>query len=120
MKQDITLYLAIEQLVQEKMVFHKGMPVASDHDLAELFDVDLRRFRNKVKQNKERFPSNFMVKFSDGGYAFSETGIMMLGGLFKSERAIKVHLQFIEYFVHLVKESGFSIFDLIDNSKYEL
>lgn len=120
MNQDLTLFLAIEQLVQEKMITHQGMRVARDVDLAELFDLDVQELRGEVKQNTDRFPSDFMVRLSDGEYAFSESGIIMLGGLLKSERAIKAHLQFIEYFVHLAHKSGVSIFDLIDNSKNEL
>lgn len=120
MNQDLTLFLAIEQLVQEKMVTYQGMRVARDVDLAELFGLDVQELREEVKQNTDRFPSDFMVRLGDGIYAFSEPGIIMLGGLLKSERAIKVHLQFIDYFVHLAHESGVSIFDLIDNSKNEL
>jgi ORF6N domain len=117
MNQDLTLFLAIEQLVQEKMVTYQGMRIARDVDLAELFDVDVQELREEVKKHPERFPSDFMVRLSDEGYAFSEPGIIMLGGLLKSERAIKAHLQFIDYFVHLAHESGVSIFDLLDNNE---
>ena len=120
MNQDLTLFLAIEQLVQEKMVTHQGMRVARDVDLAELFDLDVQELREEVKKHPERFPSDFMVRLGDGSYAFSEPGIIMLGGLLKSERAIKAHLQFIDYFVSLAHESGVSIFDLIDYIKNEL
>lgn len=44
-------------------------------------------------------------------------GVIMLGGLLKSERAIKAHLQFIEYFVGLAHENGLSIFDLMNRDK---
>ncbi len=116
MNQDLTLYLAIEQLVQEKMITYQGAHVARDVDLAELFDLEVKHLREEVKKHPERFPSDFMVQLGDGEYAFTELGIIMLGGLLKSERAIKVHLQFIEYFVHLAHENGISIFDLIDSS----
>ena len=117
MNQDLTLFLAIEQLVQEKMVTYQGMRVARDVDLAELFDVDVQELREEVKKHPERFPPDFMVRLSDGEYGFSEAGIIMLGGLLKSDKAIKVHLQFIDYFVHLAHESGVSIFDIIDSSR---
>lgn len=117
MNQDLTLFLAIEQLVQEKMITRQGMRVARDVDLAELFGLDVQELREEVKQNTDRFPSDFMVRLGDGGYAFSEPGIIMLGGLLKSEKAIRAHLQFIDYFIHLAHESGVSIFDLIDNDE---
>ena len=116
MNRDLTLFLAIEKLVQDKMIIHQGIRVARDVDLAELLDLDVLDLRKEVKQNMERFPSDFMVRLSDGEYAFSEPGIIMLGGLLKSERAIKAHVQFIDYFVHLAHEGGISIFDLIDIS----
>ena len=123
MNQDLTLFLAIEQLVQEKMIIHQGtfssaepMRVARDVDLAELFDVDVQELREEVKKHPERFPSDFMVHLGDGSYVFSEPGIIMLGGLLKSERAIMAHVQFIDYFVHIAHEGGISIFDLIDIS----
>ena len=120
MNQDLTLFLAIERLVQEKMFTYQGMHIARDIDLAELFDLDVQELREEVKKHPERFPSDFMIRLSDKEYAFSEPGIIMLGGLLKSERAIKAHVQFIDYFVHLANESGVSIFDLIDSSKNEL
>ncbi len=45
MNQDLTLFLAIEQLVQEKMITHQGMRVARDVDLAELFGLDVQELR---------------------------------------------------------------------------
>ena len=79
------------------MFAYQGMRVARDVDLAELFDLDVQELREEAKKNMERFPSDFMIRLSDEEYAFSEPGIIMLGGLLKSERAIKVHLQFIGF-----------------------
>ena len=120
MNRDLTLFLAIEKLVQDKMFLHQGMRVVKDVDLAEVFKVDVKELRIDVGKNMVRFPPDFMVRLNDEEYAFSEAGIIMLGGLLKSETAIRAHLQFIDYFVHLAHESGVSIFDLIDNNKNEL
>lgn len=67
-----------------------------------------------------RFPSDFMAELNKGEYVFTEPGILMLGGLLKSERAIKAHLQFIDYFIHLAHENRATIFDLIKSDKNEL
>ena len=120
MNRDITLFLAIEQLVREKMFFYQGMRVARDIDLAELYKVDVQKLQEEVKQHIERFPSDFMVRLGDNQYAFSEPGIIMLGGLLQGEKAVKAHIQFIDYFVHLANTNSVSIFDLIDNSENEL
>lgn len=115
MKEDITLFLAIEKLMQDKMFFHGGLQVIKDIDIAEILEVDVKNLRLAVKKKRERFPADFMVELDDMGYAFAEAGVIILGGLLKSERARKVHLQFIEYFVHLSKKNGISIFDLLKN-----
>ncbi len=70
------LRIFIEQLAQEKMITLQGMRVARDVDLAELFGLDVQELREEVKQNTDRFPSDFMVRLGDGSYAFSEPGII--------------------------------------------
>ena len=116
MKEEITLFLAIERFVEEKMYPIAGVKVIDDKDLAELFEVEINEFRDKVKENIERFPSDFMIKLNVKGeekFAFTEPGILMLGGLLKNDKAIKVHMQFIEYFVHLASKFNISVFDLL-------
>jgi len=113
MKGDISLFLAIEKLMQEKMYLYKGKLVVKDVDLAGIYKVKIKEIKTKIRNNRSRFPSDFMIESNEGGYAFTEPGILMLGGLFKSERAIKAHIRFIEYFVHLAHENGESIFNLI-------
>jgi hypothetical protein len=119
MEGDISLFLAIEKMMQEKLFLHQGKLVVKDADIAEIYDVNLKELRIKIKKNRSRFPSDFMTELSEGEYAFTEPGILMLGGLFKSERTIKAHIQFIEYFVHLAHENGESIFDLIKTVRTE-
>jgi len=43
-----------------------------------------------------------------------------VGGLLRSDRARRAHMQFIEYFVHLMHGNGVSVFDLIKTRKNEL
>jgi hypothetical protein len=117
MKGDLTLFLAIEKIVQDNMFLHQGMYVIKDTALAEILEVGIKELRTNIRNNRERFPSDFMTELREGEYAFSEPGILKLGGLLKSERAIKIHLQYIEYFVHLAHENGISVFDLINSSK---
>jgi hypothetical protein len=113
MKGDISLLLAIEKMMQEKMFLHQGKLVVKDVDLAGIYEVKIKELRTRIRNNRSRFPSDFMGELNKGEYAFTEPGILMLGGLLKSERAIKAHLQFIDYFIHLAHENGTSVFDLI-------
>jgi len=116
MKGEISLFLAVEKMMQEKMFLHQGMFYVKDVDLAEIYEVDIMKVRTKIRNNISRFPSDFIIELNEGEYAFTEPGILMLGGLLKSERAIKVHIQFIDYFVHHLHENGTSAFDLLNNS----
>jgi len=120
MEGDITLFLAIEKMVQERMFLHQGKLVVKDVDLAAIYGVKVIDIRTKIRENISRFPSDFMIETSKGEYALTEPGILMLGGLIRSERARRVHMQFIEYFVHLLHDNGMSVFDLIKTVKNEL
>jgi len=113
MKADISLFLAIEKMMQEKMFLHRGKLVVKDVDIAAIYEVKIKELRTRIRNNKVRFPSDFMTELNEGEFAFTEPGILMLGGLLKSERAIKAHIQFIDYFVRLTNEKGVSVFDLI-------
>ncbi len=115
-KKDLTLFLAVETFVKESSYYLNGIKVLNDSDLAQLFEIDLIEFRKNVKENIERFPSNFMIE-TNGSYAFTEAGVIMLGGILESERAIKYHIQFIRYFVDLGSQYGISMFDVIQNIK---
>lgn len=120
MEGDISLFLAIEKMMQERMFLHQGKLVVKDVDLSGIYDVKLTDLRTKISKNISRFPSDFMIEKSEGEYALTEAGILMLGGLLRSDRARRAHMQFIEYFVHLLHENGVSVFDLIKPGSNEL
>jgi len=119
-EEDISLFLAIEKMMQESMFMHQGKLVVKDVDLAAIYEVKVTDLRTRISNNISRFPSDFMIETSKGEYALTEPGILMLGGLLRSERARRVHMQFIEYFVHLMHDNGMSAFDLIKTVKNEL
>ena len=120
MESDISLFLAIEKMMQERMFLHQGKLVVKDIDLAGIYDVKISVLRTRIGKNRLRFPSDFMIETSEGEYALAEPGILMLGGLLRSDRARRAHMQFIEYLVHLLHENGVSVFDLIKTSGNEL
>ena len=59
------------------------------------------------------FPSDFITETNNVEYELTEPGILMLGSLLRSERARRAHMQFIEYFVHLMHYKGLSVFNLV-------
>jgi hypothetical protein len=119
MEGDISLFLAIEKMIQERMFMHQGKLFVKDVDLAAIYEVKLTSLRTKISKNLYRFPPDFMIETSKGEYALTEPGILMLGGLLRSDRARRVHMQFIEYCVLLMHENEVSVFDLLKSGSNE-
>jgi hypothetical protein len=95
-----------------------------DEDLAELYDVPVKRLNEQVRRNLARFPDDFMFQLTDDEakalrsqiatlgpargkhrkylpYAFSEQGVAMLSSVLRSERAIEVNIAIMRAFVRL-------------------
>lgn len=107
-----------------KIFIIKGQKVILDLDLAELYQVPVKRLNQQVKRNRERFPRDFMfqlnqkettsvmrsqfVTASQGRrnerfrpYAFTEHGVAMLSSVLRSERAVQVNIFIIRAFIKL-------------------
>ncbi len=107
--------------ITNKIYFLRDHKVMLDRDLAELYGVETKVFKQAVRRNKERFPDDFMfvltnqevrnlrsqiVTSSWGGtrylpMAFTEQGVAMLSSVLNSKRAIQVNIQIIKAFVRL-------------------
>lgn len=90
-----------------------------DFDLALMYEVETKVFKQSVKRNINRFPPDFMFILSQkefqalrsqivtskrGGtrylpYAFTEQGVAMLSSVLNSEKAIEVNIAIIRTFV---------------------
>jgi phage regulator Rha-like protein len=95
--------------------------VMIDRDLADLYGVETKAFKQAVRRNKERFPDDFMfvltnqevrnlrsqiVTSSWGGtryppMAFTEQGVAMLSSVLNSKRAIDVNIAIMRTFVKM-------------------
>lgn len=117
--------LAISQKQIESRIFSiRGNQVMIDRDLAEMYQVEVKRLNEQVKRNIERFPESFRFQLTEGEknelvancdrfktlkhssnhpYAFSEQGVAMLSAVLRSETAIKVSIQIINAFVEMRK-----------------
>ena len=95
------------------------MAVIADADVAELYGVETRRVNEAVKNNRDKFPSDYMfeltkrelydlrskktttkvsVKSRSTTKVFTEKGLYMLATILKSERAKAVTFVIIETF----------------------
>lgn len=110
--------------IERAIVLLRGHKVLLDNDLAELYEVEVKKLNQAVKRNIERFPKDFMfqlaedefeslrsqivtLKNSRGShrkyrpYAFTEQGVAMLSGVLNSPRAIAVNVEIMRAFVRL-------------------
>jgi 3-dehydroquinate dehydratase len=123
--------------IQNRIFTFRGMQVMVDRDLAEMYDVEVKRLNEQVKRNVERFPAEFRFQLSDNEttelvancdrfknlkhssinpHAFTEQGVAMLSAVLRSSTAIKVSIQIMQAFVKMKTfiSSNAGIFQRID------
>ena len=111
--------------IQDMIYEIRGQKVMLDRDLAELYDVEVKRLNEAVKRNIERFPVDFMFQLTQEEwdilrsqiatankniskvrflpYVFTEHGILMLSNVLNSAKAINMSIQIIRVFDKLRK-----------------
>jgi ORF6N domain-containing protein len=108
--------------IESKILVIRGERVLLDRDLAELYGVEPRRLRERVRRNIERFPADFMMQLTEeevdsmvtqfaspsrqsfGGhlpYVFTQEGIAMLSSVLRSPQAIAINIQIMRVFVQI-------------------
>lgn len=111
-----------EEVIVSKILQIRGKKVMLSNDLAELYEVEIRRLNEQVKRNPGKFPERYMFQLTQEEYeslrsqnatlkrgqhskylpyAFTEHGILMLSSVLKSERADKVNMLIVDTFVKL-------------------
>ena len=105
----------------------RGQKVMLDHDLAELYGVEVKRLNEQVRRNPDRFPPEFMFQLTPkefhsmrsqfatskgrGGrrytpYAFIEHGAVMLATVLNSPSAVAMSIQVVKAFVIMRRMIG--------------
>jgi hypothetical protein len=115
--------LALEH-IEKAILLIRGQRVMMDRDLAKLYGVTTKAFKQAVKRNIDRFPPDFMFILSHqeltnlrsqfvtsslpqwGGarykpMAFTEQGVAMLSSILRSKRAVQVNIEIMRAFVRL-------------------
>ena len=112
-----------DEVIINKIYVIRGQKVMLDRDLADLYDVQTRRLKEKVRRNISRFPKEFMFELTKeeleewrteyastnrdvmgiriAPFVFTEHGILMLSSILSSEKAIQMNIQIIKTFVQL-------------------
>jgi len=113
------------QDIQSKIYTIRGLQVMLDRDLAKLYEVETKVFKQAVNRNIDRFPQDFMFELTKeelenwrsqfvtsnsdkmglrrAPYAFTEQGVSMLSGILKSKVAIEVSVNIIRTFINMRK-----------------
>ena len=112
------------EIIKEKIHVIRGQKVMLDFDLAEIYQIENRVFKQSVKRNSNRFPEDFMFVLNEieiqnlvsqfvipskkklGGaapFAFTEQGIAMLSSVLKSEIAVEINISIMRTFVAIRK-----------------
>jgi hypothetical protein len=109
------------QALAGRILVIRGQRVMLDSDLAELYEVETKRFNEQVKRNAKRFPADFMFRLtkeefdnlrsqfatsSRGGRryppsVFTEHGAIMAAAILNSDRAIEMSVYVVRAFVQL-------------------
>lgn len=109
--------------IAQRIFAIRGLKVMLDRDLAELYGVETKRLKERVRRNIDRFPSDFMFEMTKEELAhwrsqfatsksdkmglryppmvFTEQGVAMLSGVLNSKQAIGVNIQIMRAFVQL-------------------
>jgi hypothetical protein len=99
--------------IQNQIFTIRGVQVMVDRDLAELYQIPVKRLNEQVKRNNNRFPETFMFQLNDNErielvancdrfkllkhssvnpYVFTEQGVSMLSAVLRSDTAVQVSI----------------------------
>jgi len=116
-----------EQHITNRIYTIRGHQVMIDRDLAEMYQVEVKRLNEQVKRNIERFPESFRFQLNNrernelvancdrfetlkhspvNPYAFTEQGVAMLSAVLRSDVAVRVSIQIINAFVQMRRIIG--------------
>jgi len=113
-----------DEIVMNKIYLIREQKVMLDRDLAELYGVQTKVFKQAVRRNLDRFPEDFMFELTHEEltslrsqivtlktgrgqhskyipFAFTEQGVAMLSSVLNSETAIRVNIQIIRVFTRM-------------------
>ncbi len=112
-----------QENIENKIYTIRGYQVIFDRDLAKLYNVETKVFKQSVNRNIDRFPYDFMFELTKeelekwrsqfvtsnsdkmglrrSPYVFTEQGVSMLSAILKSKTAIDTSIQIIRIFTKM-------------------
>jgi hypothetical protein len=109
------------QALAGRIVVIRGQRVLLDADLAQLYEVETKKFNQQIKRNQTRFPPDFMFRLTADEFeslrsqnvtskrggrrylplAFTEHGAIMAASVLNSDRAVEMSVYVVRAFVQL-------------------
>ena len=111
--------------IEKRIFVVRGMQVMLDSDVAELFEMEVRRINEQMKRNIERFPEDFCFQLNSSEfnnlrsqnaifekavegrkylpYVYTEQGIMALSGAIKNDFAVEMSIKIVRTFISMRK-----------------
>ncbi|MCH2545669.1 MAG: ORF6N domain-containing protein [Alphaproteobacteria bacterium] len=128
--------------IENRIFSIRNIQVMLDRDLAEMYQVPVKRLNEQVKRNIDRFPASFRFQLtseeknelvancdrfenikhsSTQPFAFTEQGVAMLSAVLRSDIAVQVSIQIMNAFVQMRKSiiSNAGIFQRLDKIEHQ-
>jgi len=116
--------LLTNDFIASRIHFLRGEKILLDSDLAFLYEVEVKRLKEAVRRNIDRFPEDFMFQLTReewdslrtqiatlktrrgqhskyASMAFTEQCVAMLSGILNSKRAVETNIVIMRTFVAL-------------------
>ena len=79
------------QTIQNRIYQIRGQRVILDFDLAELYETEVKRLKEAVRRNLERFPEDFMFELTRDEYNSLRTQFATLENLSRNGNSLLYH-----------------------------
>jgi phage regulator Rha-like protein len=111
-------------LIKNKIILIRDMPVILDRDVAEIYGVETKDLMRAIKNNPDKFPDGYVFEIDNTTKnelvknfhrfaslkhssvlpkVFTEKGFYMLATILKSKEATKTTIQIVETFAQIRK-----------------
>lgn len=115
--------ITLPENIGPRLIMLRNQPVLLDRDVAKIYGVETKRINEVVKNNLDKFPSDYMFVLSDSEFAnlrslvttsssghggtryapraFTEKGLYMLATLLRSKQAVETTFGIIETYAQV-------------------
>lgn len=115
--------ITLPENIGPRLIMLRNQPVLLDRDVAKIYGVETKRINEVVKNNLDKFPSDYMFVLSDSEFAnlrslvttsssghggtryapraFTEKGLYMLATLLRSKQAVEATFGIIETYAQV-------------------